>query len=1805
MAQVQPASEQETQAVTNSEVAVEAQDPQATETLPEGERATALEGAGNREQGEDLFAPDSDVVIETSAEQAAELHEILVDKGSAVEVVNALESLSPQERERVLAAYETANGNSLTGDPLLAELYLDSERALIEKAVNGDPVEFGESLEAIEERVQDYGTKLGELLAEGKAQDSPEVHALNQEYAEYVESIQSTGLSDQISNFDQLMEAERLESARLAQQRGTFDAVEEDLNSQIRSSENTLSGSTRNLEQLNEKIEEYEASWSQYNPWASNFWREGEIEAARVERDQLRKTIRDSRAHLSDLRDARDEIREGREEFETAVSALETQKEALGQEVERLAELSQTALDSAELQEQRQLVENLSASVQENYQNLEQSRVATLEAIPGDLRQRRMAILGEYAGALRQSNKMLGEHIELLNKREQQIELARNTTIIIGAAVATGGLASGSIALYTTTAAGGTSLFSIGVGGTAVTLSSVVGAGTATTVGAVALGTATATTAGALSNTAEATGHVAYGDKGAGEAFSDALDKTGTDFKNSAISSVSAVSGMGAGNLVRGGATTLRATLAAGATTGGTNAAVNYGINTADQYRMAVNDFSKQYGDSSLSDEQLQEVWQKEFAEPRGLTSDAVIRNGVITVAAGTLSGGAGAGSGVVQETSKTITRRVGAQVLEETAGIGIGVGSTYLQNGKVTTDDLIQELGNTLTGTALGRMQVQPPDGGAPRADSNVDTDPTTPRPVTEEGVAEVVADSSIVQQTEADVDGSAVDTGDQAVDSGSPDTTPDIEGSEPGIQAARGEEVESAAPAGEVQTAPGTESSYEPSRNGETQDIRTASGLTGEVTVSDNGRAVYTDSPEMVQELFAEARFRELMEQNPGADADTMYQQAQRESVGVSAFRDSYTDQIVIHKPADIVGSPKDQRVLYGSYLRHEEVHRQGGNEVDAWRAQEAYMNRNGYEMRLDGGAVRLVEAADPASPVRVSEEQLDVFLRRYDSETETRIDPARGTEIEEVSRLTTIINRQLEHITPEQLEGIVGTYPPHMHAEVIEVLSEASRFANMYGLEQVRRALPGRKQTPEGGGLYVPGDGSLADIVAYGSQKNKFLNGRIQTTDQLGPDSIVLLDRAMIERMQTNPEFAVEVANSGARLLTPVGMNDGLNLFNQTGPGGVEVRLEAVMDGISEVQKDPQFASATPAEVTREYFVRKTEEDLALVEQAAGMEPGTLATQIRNPKNQIDGPLLVPRGKETMETIALQLNGYQGLTNQRVDAALQEHASLDPQLAMQLLEETTFVHSPRSFTRAHVNQRNEIVALASELGIDPQTIRYFIPETNKSYDISGFAHREANPDVPASSFVNPDTLLTTATGGRQAVVILDDFSGTGNSVRTAISSLRASGYDGDIIVAPLVSTTETGRVIGVTQESDSAVHLVSQTMLPTFRETDIYRNADPEQQAMLTMLAGNLGHGDANQQVGTSVYFPHMSPNNNHGLSYRVLAPELTHNGAAAKPPSGDPAIHRNQQTTIANPRIIARNEEIMSQQVVLLRPETLPEEVRMYLGITQAEWYSQSTSLNPAQVDPLFFEVANAMDGRLLLGGGSDLTQLTLGVPKRVVFNDSGSALAEINRVIPKPILGDFENKFGPNGVEVVIPEWQGRPGGIVSVDLNAESAIDIQHMVRNSERGDYVLRGYPTTANAPLKQAAIVEINTTGSGPQVNMYFRTPQDQVNYDNKQIAYADSLKFEPTDWVNRSGVREVMLVENVAYAGTLVARGQDNGWTMQPESLAIVREMVSRMPEADRMKARNRIASNLSSPESANGQAHLEEVYGMFGL
>jgi hypothetical protein len=174
--------------------------------------------------------------------------------------------------------------------------------------------------------------------------------------------------------------------------------------------------------------------------------------------------------------------------------------------------------------------------------------------------------------------------------------------------------------------------------------------------------------------------------------------------------------------------------------------------------------------------------------------------------------------------------------------------------------------------------------------------------------------------------------------------------------------------------------------------------------------------------------------------------------------------------------------------------------------------------------------------------------------------------------------------------------------------------------------------------------------------------------------------------------------------------------------------------------------------------------------------------------------------------------------------------------------------------------------IQAEARSRGVPTDNIYYLVPEAKKSYGMVAMAYMLANE-------VRSDRLITSASEASKdsMIIILDDVSGSGLSLRSSLGSVRGYGSSG-ALAAPIVATSSSLK---------SFAH-IPHKVIGTLAESDLMKGLEPYQDRILTSMVGRTGY--INKALCVS--FAYMSPDNNCGFWSTHFAPYLTVSPRAVK-------------------------------------------------------------------------------------------------------------------------------------------------------------------------------------------------------------------------------------------------------------------------------------------------------------------------------
>jgi len=254
--------------------------------------------------------------------------------------------------------------------------------------------------------------------------------------------------------------------------------------------------------------------------------------------------------------------------------------------------------------------------------------------------------------------------------------------------------------------------------------------------------------------------------------------------------------------------------------------------------------------------------------------------------------------------------------------------------------------------------------------------------------------------------------------------------------------------------------------------------------------------------------------------------------------------------------------------------------------------------------------------------------------------------------------------------------------------------------------------------------------------------------------------------------------------------------------------------------------------------------------------------------------------------------------------------------------------------------------------------------------------------------------------------------------------------------------------------------------------------------------------------------------------------------------------------------------------------------IPNEIKDHLaGLppSQSSWYSESLKIDSAKVDPFFGKVAQ-LEGKPIVLAGSDSIIAAMGLSKPI---EQGRA-TEVNLVRSNaesdPISG---TKFYQ---EVKIPASGSRAEVTLdTLSVNPEGSNDLDTFVKNANEGKYLIDGHPEI-NVPLKHSLFVVVDGNG---EATIYFRTPQDYQNYQNKILTLPDTANY-PSDWAAKN---PDAAAASLNYAAVVYARGKAGGWKFDDASNKIIQEWAQTMTPEQLDNIKTNVQKKLTDESERN--------------
>ncbi len=440
----------------------------------------------------------------------------------------------------------------------------------------------------------------------------------------------------------------------------------------------------------------------------------------------------------------------------------------------------------------------------------------------------------------------------------------------------------------------------------------------------------------------------------------------------------------------------------------------------------------------------------------------------------------------------------------------------------------------------------------------------------------------------------------------------------------------------------------------------------------------------------------------------------------------------------------------------------------------------------------------------------------------------------------------NANLAQITPLQVGEILAAFGEKQGDRARLVFARAAAFGNMESLVAYIRRL--REAYPNGK-IYRPLIGSLGDNLTY-LGVNKWDGGKLEmegvrATQVLDKDAIVVLDDAMLSKMERDPAFTDKLIQSGAKLVHPRGFDSGLNLFSSTTPLRIKERVSLLLERASAIQAQSgmSFDQSVNRALDEQTLARLAKLDKRLLGMLETVTP-TMPPDTSN------------------EGLAWQINGESGLTPEVLENALMDVPEQYHAYLRELVARQTEAYSPRRLAHALQSQHARLEAMAAERGIPKENIFFYVPnipgEGNKSYGMMAMAHRAAT-DTPANKYVTAVELATLPKNS--LVVVLDDVAGTGISLQGVYSTLKKR-CPGHVVIAPVISSEQSTALF---KGGDFNGTYLPHQQASTLRNSPFFQSLGEADRELLTAAAGSFGFG----QNGLSIAFPYMVPDNDNAF------------------------------------------------------------------------------------------------------------------------------------------------------------------------------------------------------------------------------------------------------------------------------------------------------------------------------------------------
>jgi hypothetical protein len=586
--------------------------------------------------------------------------------------------------------------------------------------------------------------------------------------------------------------------------------------------------------------------------------------------------------------------------------------------------------------------------------------------------------------------------------------------------------------------------------------------------------------------------------------------------------------------------------------------------------------------------------------------------------------------------------------------------------------------------------------------------------------------------------------------------------------------------------------------------------------------------------------------------------------------------------------------------------------------------------------------IKAGNYSEAMRIAEENgvgkaySEQFAKDYDHNVNPDRSHLEQTSFSKaISKITTLNSNDLARkintnndININQIQDLINT---SKNPELVRALiDQAAQFTNLDSINALGnlRGLLGDNYA-----LLTDGKGGTVDILNYAKKKitsdtspeasefkknlPEILNvenfSHIDINDlyqnNKGIEGVALiLDQQMLSRLENDTTLVQQLKELrdthglDLAIINPQGLTNGFTPFLNHADFNTTIKsLESKAQDI--IKNNPDLSQAQAIERALNHPIEETlakiglEDCLLTIENEAhttASSDADLAQRFENPK----------------------------IDPQKLESFIKETSAGDPEKEIAL--RSIFEHGFQSLSLPDMGalakkQHADISKIAQDKSIAPENIYYLVPKENgaKSYQYATNIYLTVN-NIDSSKVINNASEIPSSISDKSMIVIIDDNSLSGQSQLKNYVGLRNNNYNGQIAIAPMVSSTYTKALFTSEHPSREAaqfanevketviakfagsspketqkiiadmdfdrVHHVPGIIHQTFNESAAYK-ALPEKSKQLleSWFLSQTGHNGST----TGLVFPFMSPNNNLLLfSASGLLETLTLNGAGVQ-------------------------------------------------------------------------------------------------------------------------------------------------------------------------------------------------------------------------------------------------------------------------------------------------------------------------------